>query len=278
MKQVKNIHTTQTSHITFCALCLGTLLAAPCIAADWRDFNVQLKGSNSYSEPGTPGKISKVITTFEYSDAYALGQNFAYIDVSQFGKQSVGAVTGTLERPLDFFGEYHHTLSLQKALGTPLQLGPIQDVGVWTALIAGTNNSEFAPSTKAAILGLSFSLPARPYGYQAVKLGAYKSWESNVFGDVDTEATYRLAYVWGLPFTAMGVHWSFEGYGNYTGITAPGRKPRFYAQPSLLADISPLIAQRAKTLEFGLQYLYDHNKFGSDTRESAAQLIFKWHL
>jgi nucleoside-specific outer membrane channel protein Tsx len=258
-------------------LALALLSPAPASAADWSDFNVQLLHGTGYEEPGTPHHITKTIATFEYANSYRWGDNYAYLDVSKF-RNATGALSGQPEGPLDFFGEWHHLLSASRVAGRPVAFGPVKDVGLWTAVIGGVYGGEFRSEVRAAIVGVGLQLPAPEYGFQLVKAGAYFSDERNAFGPVDTRTSWRVAHAWSLPFHALGAGWRFEGFWNVTGATADGRRTRFYAQPQLLVDVSALAGAKPGTFQAGIEYLYDHHKYGSGVTESTPQLLLKLHL
>lgn len=248
------------------------------IAADWSSFDMQYLYSTRFKEPFNDRRVTKRIVTAEYTNAYALGSNYAYVDIAKSSRDELGAVSGEREAPLDFFAEWYHTLSASKLLNTPVTLGPIKDVGLLAGLVAGAKSSEFRPETRAYVLGVEAALSAVTGGFQTLSLSLYDDHSANAFGDVDSRRTYRLAHCFGAPFSIGPLRGKLEGFWKLIGPTFNGGKTQFLAQPQVMIDASPWVNAKPATLFLGVEYQYYRNKYGTDTKESHPQLLVKWYL
>lgn len=253
-------------------------MASTASAADWSTFDMQFLYSTRFKEPYNERRITKRIITAEYTNGYALGSNYAYVDVAKSSNDEIGALSGQREAPLDFFGEWYHTLSASKVMGAPVQLGIIKDVGLLVGLVAGVKSSEYRPETRAYVLGVEAALPAPSGGFQTLSLSAYDDHSSSAFGKVDSKTTYRLAHCFGLPFKLGAVQGKVEGFWKLIGPTSDGSKTQFLAQPQFLLDASPWIGAKPSTLFLGFEYQFYRNKYGSDTKEIHPQFMAKWYL
>lgn len=247
-------------------------------AADWATFDIQFLYSSQFKEPFNDRDVTKRIITAEYANSYVWGSNYAYMDVAKSSHDERGAVSGEREAPLDFFGEWYHTLSVSKVLKKAVRFGPVRDVGLLLGVVAGAKTSEFRPETRAYVAGIEAVLPAPIGGFQTLSLSVYDDHSSNAFGDVDSKTTYRLAHCFGFPFRIGPVQGKLEGFWKMIGPTFQGGKTQFLAQPQLLIDASSLISAKPSTVYIGVEYQYYRNKFGTETKESHPQVMLKWYL
>ena len=217
--------------------------------------------------------------TFQHSSGWKYGENFFFVDHSNYGKTDVDTQNST---PSDdeLYAEYYASFSLKKITGYDFNLGVIDDIG----LVAGFN---FAPEIDTLYylpgVRLVFNIPG--FDFANLDITARIQNNSTKFS-VKEKDTFMLDFSWAYPFAVAKTRWSVEGHVEYThaadqsvnGISIEDRKSWLLAQVQLRLDIGHFWGNPSQFF-VGMEYQYWRNKLGDpDTDESIPQLLMVWRF
>ena len=234
---------------------LGTVaISLPVPVQAWNAFNVQyLYGSNYELEPEQVD-----ILTLEWANGWAYGDNFAFVDITNF-----------VQGDNTLYGEWAPRLSLSKITGKDLSTGPIQDVSLSATVELGEDISNY-------LIGGAVDL-AMP-GFKFFQVNGYLRENSELSG-----STWQMTIAWSSDFEIGRARWNFSGFIDWAGSegksgTFAYSKRNFHAQPQLLLDLGHLLDRPGK-IYAGVEWLYWHNRYGiPGVTESVAQAMVKAHF
>jgi nucleoside-specific outer membrane channel protein Tsx len=239
--------------LQFAILSLPMLGSVPALAFEWGATNVQyLKGSD-YVNPFVPEsspdrEFDQDILTIEHANAWKLGDNFFFVDVSSPSQSN----------PLPaLYMEWAPRISSKKTLGINYS-GLIADVLLSTQYNAASG------------------FPVYLYGVAVdLNVPGLNFFQTNFYvrDDRNLEGTgFQVTLAWGMNFKA-GIDWEFGGFLDYAGEEgddATGKsEANLLTQPAIFAKLTP-------ELGVGLEYQYWSNKLGvKDANESVPQVAVK---
>lgn len=250
--------------LTCAAFALATGLAAlPARALDWIDNEIQLLHSRNYREPANPQHVSKDIVTLQHASGYALGRNFAFVDILKSGNQELN-LAGQPESPTEVYGEAYTTLSLSKLRGNSLAFGPFKDFGLTAGINAGNKSSQLHSRPLVYLAGVTFDFDV-PKGFFNVDVLSYhdRSCLVGISSCPAYRATQQVTPSWLLPFSVGSVDGEFAGFADFIGSRGAGTVRQVLSQPQLRFDIGKPFGTKGKVYA-GIEYQYWRNKYGND--------------
>lgn len=232
------------------ALCLGLLGWSGAEAAErWSSTNLQLLYGDNYEL----GPKERTILTLEHASGWEYGDNFFFVDVTDFEDEGTS-----------LYGELLSRLSLSKISGRKIGVGALSDV-----LLAG--HLEFGEGVRTYLYGIgtNWDLP----GFAFFKLDFYVRDEP----DLRASPTWQITPSWLLPFQIGPVKASLGGFVDFAGSQGE-RESSIVGAPQLLVDIGNFWGAPDR-LHAGIEYQFWRNKFGIDgVDEDVVQLMLKWVL
>jgi len=265
--------------VAVCALLAAT--AQPANALEWSDNSIGLKYGTRWSEPGISEPIQKTVYEFVHISGDKLGTNLVVGQVLAANSKYPAAGGG--EGSQEFFGFYRRTFSLTKLTGSPVSFGPVKDVSLAARFDRDVVNTDFAPSARKLLAGLSVDF-AVPKGFVLADLYVYseRNYNGYVGKSVKFDTTYRADLRWSLPFEA-GVPFTWNGGIDLTGTKGKdGFGNVTKAETRLYTEVLASIGNSG--LKAGLAYEWWRNKYGTDpslvpgTRHSTPQVVVEYHF
>lgn len=194
---------TQRSLLSLSLLSLGLIAAGAAQAEDFSLTDVQLLYTNKSKADavnGTGTSDEKLTTVrIEHFGTHSLGDNYFSLDLFR-GDEVGGASAGSFGGPARYqsFFVYMPRFSLSKLSGTPMQFGPLQDVGLTTRFEVASygNYRAVAPG-----ISLTWKVPGLAYLETAV----YRR-DSNF-----SNPHALLRVVWLAPFAVGGMKFNADG-------------------------------------------------------------------
>lgn len=180
--------------------------------------------------------------TFEHFGGVGAFEHFGFADLSN---------DASLASP-DLYMEWFPKLSLSRATGREVSLGPISDV-----LLGGGVNVLFGGPEDffAYLAGPAFKFRIPGNGLLQLETYYYKQHGSEYHG------TYQITPSWDIPLpVAEKVHLRFRGFMDFIGDRGPG-STQYLTQPQLLLDMGNLWAKPGK-IYFGSEWRYWNNVAG----------------
>lgn len=271
-----------TSLIT---LAFATMLIAPTLAETWSNTEVQLQAGGEFESTGAPGESTGTITTFQHAGGWEYGDNFFFIDNSNYaGKNG-------LADSQEFYGEWYSNFSLGAITGKDLSFGPIKDIG----FVAGVNYAPEVDSTWV-LPGVNLALDLPGFAFATLNITAFmhaSGADSSLAGDfsapfsiIDEDNSFMIDFAWAYPFTIGSTNWSIEGHMEYidgrTQVNNFGTtelESWFLFQPQVRLDLGELIGTPSNRLFVGIEYHYWKNKLGVDgLDDNTVQFLTVWRF
>lgn len=253
------------------ALALAAALLVPVANAGSSVFattNIQYLYGTSYADFAPGGGFDETdeasIITIEHFNAWAYGDNFIFVDITNPTGEG-DAFGTTTESDSSFYAEISPRLSFGKIFGKDLSYGIIQDV-----LFTSTLEIPESPVEQTWLYGLAVDLKLPHFNFFQV------NWyiRDDQTSGVDTGQQVTLA--WSAPFKIGPVPLSFEGFFDYAWGEDP-KQDNIITAPRLLVDVGELAGFGSGKLQAGIEYQVWKNKFGIDGMdESVAQAMVKW--
>jgi len=226
-------------------------------AETWSSTCIDVLYGTSY-ERGSADSAGSILT-LEHAGGWEYGDNFFFVDISDFDKNSI-KLYGEFAPRLSFF-------KISEAIsGEEVSWGPISDV-----LLVGQMDMGDGFRAYMGGLGVSFAIPH----VQVFTINFKYRDNPNLSGN-----TYQITPIWNIPFELGPVRMLFKGFVDISG--KEGDQPAgILAQPQLLVDVGHFW-QQDNRLYVGTEYQYWTEKFvmtddGPDyANESAFQAMLKW--
>lgn len=251
-------------------------------AADWSDTSLGVKVGNDFSEPGIAQPIHKTIYEFVHISGDKLGKNLVVGQILQ--SDSTDPAAGGTAGAQEFFGFYRRSFSLSKLTGRAFAFGPIKDVSAVVRFDRDTKNTQFAPSARKLMAGVSFDWDV-PKGYVETSIYAYreKNYNGIVGSDVNFDTTVRTDTDWSVPFN-LGIPVEWHGAFNYIGkkgndgFGSP-TKPEIRLYTELLTEVG-----NKTGFLVGIGYELWRNKYGADqgrvsgAKQNTPLLVAEYHF
>lgn len=261
----------------------SSFISVGAFAADWSstEFHYQYGNLKKVFQGGQgPSKTGgSSILTLQHSSGWQYGDNFFFIDHSNYGKTDFDALSAA---PSDdeLYAELYSNFSLEKITGKSIKLGFIDDIG----LVAGVN---LVPEidTVYYLPGVRLALTLPGFSFANLDITARIQNNSTKFA-VKEEKTYMLDFSWAYPFAMANTRWSLEGHIEYThaadqsvyGIGIAKRDSWLLAQTQLRFDVGHLWGS-SDQLFVGIEYQYWRNKLGDpNTNENVPQFLLAWRF
>ena len=251
----------------------------------WSNTEVQIQAGGEFESTGAPGQSTGTITTFQHAGGWEYGDNFFFIDHSQYsGKNG-------LADSAEFYGEWYSNFSLGALTGKDLSFGPVKDIG----LVAGFN---YAPEVDSSwvLPGMRLSLDLPGFAFAQFDItafihasGADASYAGNFdapFKIIDEDTSFMVDFSWALPFKIGSTSWSFEGHAEYIdGRTQTNNfgttelESWILVQPQIRLDVGELIGSPSNRLFAGIEYQYWKNKLGAKgIDDNTVQFLAVWRF
>ena len=214
--------------------------------------NVQFLYGGRLNESGDLATV-----TFEHFGSYGALEHFGFADLSN---------DASLKSP-DVYLEYYPKVSLSRATGREIGLGPISDVllGAGINVLFGGPEDFFVYTTGPAF---KFRIPGN--GLLQLETYYYKQHGEEYSG------TYNITPSWDILLPASGkVHLRFRGFMDFIGDRGPG-STQYITQPQLVLDLGNLKGKPGKVF-LGSEWRYWNNVAGIEGLEESvlqANLLF----
>jgi nucleoside-specific outer membrane channel protein Tsx len=250
----------------------------------WSNTEVQLQAGGEF-EHGFGEQSTGTITTFQHAGGWEYGDNFFFVDHSQYSGK------GSRKDTAEFYGEWYSNFSLGAITGNDLSFGPVKDIG----LVAGFN---YAPEVDSAwvLPGMRLALDLPGFAFAQVDITAFihaSGADSSLAGDfsapfsiIDEESSFMVDFAWAYPFKIGSTSWSIEGHLEYMdgreqtnnfGTTQLESWVLF--QPQIRMDLGELIGTPSQRLFVGIEYQYWKNKLGmKGVDDNTAQFLAVWRF
>ena len=268
------------------ALALTAALNAPMASAEiWSNTEVQLQVGGEFESTGAAGESTGTITTFQHAGGWEYGDNFFFIDHSQYsGKNG-------LNDSAELYGEWYSNFSLGAITGNDLSFGPVKDIG----LVAGFN---YAPEVDSSwvLPGMRFALDLPGFAFAQFDITAYihaSGADSSLVGNfgapfsiIDEDSSFMIDFAWAYPFKVGATSWSIEGHLEYidgrTQVNNFGTtelESWILFQPQVRLDVGELIGTPSNRLFAGIEYQYWKNKLGTKgVDDNTVQFLAVWRF
>lgn len=255
-------------------------------AAEWSDTSIGIAHGNKFAEPFVGDHIAKTILNLNHASGFKYGSNYFNVDMLM-SAPSDPAFTGAKTGAQEVYVIYRNTLDLSKVTGKDFKSTGIRDYGLTTGFDLNTkDNAGYNAKKQMFVAGPTVMLDV-PAGFLNVSL--LQLWESNSplvasstsSAAVGTDRYYytphpMLSASWGIPFSAAGVPFEFQGVANY--ITTKGKAEdgvtdtaaETFIDLKLMYDLSSSIGAAPKTFKVGAEYQYWKNKFGNPTTSAVS--------
>ncbi|WP_019028620.1 hypothetical protein [Colwellia piezophila] len=267
------------------ALALTAALSAPMASAEiWSNTEVQLQAGGEF-EHGFGQQSTGTITTFQHAGGWEYGDNFFFVDHSQYsGKNGVADSA-------EFYGEWYSNFSLSAMTGADVSFWGVKDVG----LVAGFN---YAPEVDSSwvLPGVTFALDLPGFAFATLNVSAFMHLSgadesyyqdfNSPFKIIDEDTSFMVDLAWAMPFKLGSTSWSFEGHLEYID----GRTQRnnfgtdeleswILFQPQVRLDVGELIGTPSNRLFAGIEYQYWKNKLGmKGVDDNTVQFLAVWRF
>jgi nucleoside-specific outer membrane channel protein Tsx len=276
---------------------LFALFFTPAVMAtqppSYSDTFIGYRYSNHFSDPGKREDIGKHIVQLTHVSSYALGQQFANLDIfkSDHNDPRKDSDSGATEIYLTYRNQLQHGRIFAK----PLAFGPVKDVALTVGFDWNTKNNAFQSRKRMVVIGptLKFALPA---GFLDLSLYYAREWNHCGLDACDLPGNhsrmlfdpfYQLNLTWGVPFSVGSVPMKFQGFYSYNGEKGDDYRNTPTAdeqlmRTSLMIDGGQLVGARKNVFWIGPGYEYWRNKFGNrkgnGTDVDALSINLEWHL
>lgn len=257
------------------------------------DTFIGYRYSSHFSDPGKKKDIAKNIVQLSHVSTYALGQQFANLDV--FKSDHNDPAKDSDHGATEVYLTYRNQLQYGRIFAQPLAFGPVKDVALTMGLDWNTKNNAFESRKRMVVIGPTFKFKM-PVGFVDLSLYYAREWNHCGLASCDLPGNhswllfdpfYQLNLTWGIPFTVGGVATKFQGFYNYN--TEKGKDYR--NQPTadeqlmrtaLMFDVGQLAGARKNRFWVGPGYEYWRHKFGNRTGYGidvdALSINLEWHL
>lgn len=271
---------------TLTALALTTALTTQFASAEtWSNTEVQLQAGGEFEMNAGNTQSTGTIITFQHAGGWEYGDNFFFIDSSQYSGKN-----GTADSA-EMYAEWYSNFSLGAITGNDLSFGPVKDVG----LVMGVNYAPEVDSTWV-LPGVTFALDLPGFAFATLNVSAFihaKGADSSFAGDfnspfkiIDEDSSFMVDFAWAYPFKLGSTSWSIEGHLEYidgrTQVNNFGTtelESWILFQPQVRLDVGELIGTESNRLFAGIEYQYFKNKLGvKDVDENTVQFLAVWRF
>ena len=257
------------------------------------DTFIGYRYSSHFSDPGKRQDIAKHIVQLVHVSSYALGQQFANVDVFKSDRDDPrkDSSSGATEVYLTYRNQLQHA----RVFDRPLAFGPVKDVALTLGLDWNTKNNAFQSRKRMILIGptLKFALPA---GFLDLSLFYAREWnhcgldscrQPGNHSRMAFDPFYQLNLTWGIPFALGSLPMKFQGFYSYSGEKGDDyrRNPTADEQlmrTSLMLDAGAVLGGARNTLWVGPGYEYWRNKFGNRRGDGidvdALSINLEWHF
>lgn len=218
----------------------GTGSAQLLWGSDFRDASV-----GNATDDGAMGTL-----TVEHFGLWALGDHFFFVDVTS------GTFEAGLGRSYRLYSEWTPRLSLSRASGSTLAVGPIADLLLVGEVHAGSGGYA------AALLGPGVDLNVPGFAV----LSASALYRDDAFNP----GTWQLSAVWLVPLD-LGVELTLAGFADLIGT--PDGSARLFTQPQLMLDVGSLTGLERRDLQLGVEW-YVHRS--GEEWNTVPQALVRW--
>ncbi len=180
--------------------------------------------------------------TFEHFGSVGAFDHFGFADLSN---------NVSLASP-DLYLEWFPKLSLSRATGQEIKLGPIKDISVGGGInvLFGGPEDFFA-----SLAGTAFKFNIPGNGLLQLETYYYKQ------NGAEYEGTYQITPSWDIPLPVSDkLHFRFRGFMDFIGDRGPGTK-QYLTQPQLFLDLGNTWAKPGK-IYVGSEWRYWNNVAG----------------
>lgn len=269
---------------------LPAAIAAPAKAADliqWSDSFVGYRFGTNYREPGNPEHVTKSIVQFQHADGWTYGSNFFNLDVllsnhdnEPYRKGGRGA--------REYYAVFRTTLSAAKIGGTPIAIGPINDVGLTIGGDLSYKDDAFNARVRKFVIGPTVNFDVPGYAFLSFLFRTEHNHNGIVGKGVGFDPHWGISGAWGLNFD-LGLPAVQKGFFNIVGRRGQDgfsnpTSVEFLLETALLFDAGSL-GGIDKTFYLGPGYQYWSHKFGSNndfagpgTKASVLQFVAEAHF
>lgn len=241
--------------------CIGIMIgmtAANCSfagAAQWSSTNAQYLYGDSYTDVGTDTEVSGSVITLEHVNAWAYGDNFFFVDITNPDRGDSKLGTG-------YYGELSPRLSFTKMTGKDLNVGIIKDILITTTAEIGNGFHNYLYG-----IAVDLNIPKTP-------VAQINTYVRNEIG-TGKDPGYQVTLVWLTPFNIGNLSFAFEGFFDYA-FDQDHAEDNIITAPRLLMDLGKTWGAEG-VLQAGIEYQIWRNKFGIDgIDEDVPQLMVKW--
>lgn len=241
------------------------------LAEEWGDTMIGYSYGRNFAEPFAGNNVQKNIFTGLHVGGYKYGTQLIAADFLFSSNADPATPVGpTSSGAQEVYAVYRNTVNLSKVTGNSYKSGIIKDFGGTFGFDANTKNNAYASKKRMFVAGPTLMLEPGNINMSLLAL-----FESNAPG-----ATPRYTY---KSHAAFDMNW-FQPFGNgfsFQGslmIIAPKGNDEFGLttrtetnfQPTVMYDMSPLLAMSKNSFKLGLGYQYWKNKFGNDASAAAS--------
>jgi nucleoside-specific outer membrane channel protein Tsx len=180
--------------------------------------------------------------TFEHFGSVGAFDHFGFADISN---------DVSLKSP-DLYLEWYPKLSLSRATGHEIKIGPIKDISVGGGInvLFGGPEDFFA-----SLAGTAFKFNIPGNGLLQLETFYYKQ------NGAEYDGTYQITPSWDIPLpVSEKVHLRFRGFMDFIGDRGPGTK-QYLTQPQLFLDLGNTWAKPGK-IYLGSEWRYWNNVAG----------------
>lgn len=271
---------------TLTTLALTAALSAPIVSAEvWSNTEVQLQAGGEFESAGAPGQSTGTITTFQHAGGWEYGDNFFFVDNSQYSGKNGMADSA------EMYAEWYSNFSLSAMTGADVSFWGVKDVG----LVAGVNYAPEVDSTWV-LPGVTFALDLPGFAFATLNVSAFihangadSSYAGNFgapFKIIDEDTSFMVDLAFAYPFKLGSTSWSIEGHLEYidgrTQVNNFGTtelESWILFQPQVRLDVGELIGTPSNRLFAGIEYQYFKNKLGTKgVDDNTVQFLAVWRF
>jgi len=245
------------------------LLSFSASSADWSTTQLHLQHGD-LKNPFSNVKSKTLVTTLQHSSGYQYGDNFFFVDLIRDDIDDGYQDT-------DYYGEWYTNFSLSKITDKSVGFGPVSDIGITLGI-----NMAGDPSVVKYLPGIKLSWDVAGFNFLSTTITGYIDDSDGVArgGAPSQSNSWMFDIAWGKPFQIGEQKFYFGGHMEYiasrTDEFGNDVKNWILAQPQVQWDLGHAMGNKSGQLLVGIEYQYWKNKLGTNTSESAPQLLLVW--